>query len=188
MTAASSCCKGTIRMAARPPATSSAARALPRAMSFPAMRPTGSGFMARPRPTISIQGNYIGTDQTGTSAQAKLGRRHRDLPEAAHGNTIGGTTSSARNVISGNANQAVFIGDSGTNNNVVQGNYIGLNAAGTAALQNGSGIEITNSAQSNTIGGTGAGAGNVISGKSIRRHRHRPQREQQPRRREYRRA
>src|SRR5207245_2002030 len=48
--------------------------------------------------------------------------------------------------------------------NLIKGNFIGTNAAGTAALANfGNGITISNSAD-NTIGGNVSGAGNVISG------------------------
>ena len=53
-----------------------------------------------------------------------------------------------------------------TGGNVIQGNYIGTNAAGTAALANGVGLLIDSGASGNTIGGTSAGAGNVISGNS----------------------
>src|SRR5262249_4095015 len=50
--------------------------------------------------------------------------------------------------------------------NVLQGNKIGTNAAGTAAVSNsGNGVTILNAA-GNTIGGSSAGAGNVISGNS----------------------
>ena len=48
--------------------------------------------------------------------------------------------------------------------NVVEGNYIGTDAAGTSALANVDGIVITGSSYANIIGGTSAGAGNVISG------------------------
>ena len=54
----------------------------------------------------------------------------------------------------------------GASNNAVLGNFIGTNAAGTAALGNGTGVLIDNGASNNMIGGTGAGAGNVISGNS----------------------
>ncbi len=50
------------------------------------------------------------------------------------------------------------IAGSGTTGNLVEGNYIGLNAAGTAALGNtGHGINISSQASGNTIGGTSAG-------------------------------
>ena len=76
------------------------------------------------------------------------------------GNTIGGTTSGARNVISGNAVRGVFLAGSG---NFVFGNSIGTTADGTAAVRSdGSGIWIEGAY--NVIGGPSAGAGNLISG------------------------
>ena len=46
----------------------------------------------------------------------------------ATGNTIGGTTAAARNVISGNAVCGVYLIGQGTSGNVVEGDYIGTNA------------------------------------------------------------
>lgn len=72
--------------------------------------------------------------------------------------------SGARNIISGNHEYGVFILNSGTINNLVQGNYIGLAAGGVAALGNDSaGVFIADSAANNLIGGTVAGAGNAIA-------------------------
>ena len=57
-----------------------------------------------------------------------------------------------------------MLDSSGASGDVVQGNYIGTTAAGTAALGNiGSGIAVTGGTN-DTIGGTAIGAGNVISG------------------------
>src|SRR6185295_18010727 len=81
----------------------------------------------------------------------------------ASNNTIGGTTTAARNIISGHASQGIAIVNTGTTGNLVQGNFIGTNVNGTAAVSNGSGVGITN-APGNTIGGAVAGARNVISG------------------------
>ena len=65
--------------------------------------------------------------------------------------------------MSGNGNSGIFV--TGSPSNVIAGNYVGTNAAGTAALaNNGDGIVIGTAAANNTIGGTTAGAGNVISG------------------------
>src|SRR5437763_7447727 len=87
----------------------------------------------------------------------------------ASSNTIGGTTAGAGNVISGNSNNGIFLLNTGNvNNNLIQGNLIGTNAAGTAALPNGNaGIVLGGSLgalTNNTIGGTTAAARNVISG------------------------
>ena len=111
-----------------------------------------------------IQGNYIGTDATGTNA---LGNTNAGIRlDGVSGCTIGGTTTAARNLISGNNGDGVQIANASTGN-LVQGNFIGVNATGTAALGNAGnslgGVFISNS-NNNTIGGTAAGAGNVLSG------------------------
>lgn len=66
------------------------------------------------------------------------------------------------NLISDNAASGVEIA-AGASTNVVVGNFIGLNAAGNAALGNLEGVFI-NASPNNTIGGAGAGDGNLISG------------------------
>jgi hypothetical protein len=110
-----------------------------------------------------VKGSYIGTDVTGT---VDLGNAFRGLNIASSNNIIGGTTSAARNVISGNDNTGIFM-TARTTGNLVQGNFIGTNAAGTGAIGNGSGVvtegQSGNSA-SHTIGGTVPGARNIISG------------------------
>src|SRR5439155_20176725 len=49
--------------------------------------------------------------------------------------------------------------------NIVRGNYLGTNAAGTAQQGNRGGDGVQIDGQNNTIGGTTAGTRNVISGK-----------------------
>jgi hypothetical protein len=56
-------------------------------------------------------------------------------------------------------------GSSGVTNIHLEGNIIGLNAAGTAAVPNSDGVRISDGATLNVIGGAGV-AGNVISGNS----------------------
>jgi len=104
-----------------------------------------------------VRGNYIGTDASGTKA---VGGLHGfGVSASGTNNTVGGTTPAARNVISGNG-AGISIG-LGTK---VQGNYIGTDATGSFAVPNNSGIEVNFSDKSVVIGGTEAGAGNVISG------------------------
>jgi hypothetical protein len=109
-----------------------------------------------------VQGNRIGTDVTGTAALGN-GRAGVYLENASR-DQIGGTASGAGNLISGNFGDSgasgVYIAGAGTDN-VVQGNTIGTDVSGTAALRNGYGITIQNG-QNNLIGGPGAG--NLISG------------------------
>ena len=108
-----------------------------------------------------IEGNYVGTDATGTTALANPTGIEIDTAN----NTVGGTASGAGNLVSGNSGSGIVFFNTGATGNVVQGNYLGTNAAGTAALANhGDGVTIRNSADANTIGGSAAGAGNVISG------------------------
>ena len=121
----------------------------------------------------TIQGNFIGTNAAGMAA---IGNGFADVPDnfvyggielfgGVQSTTIGGTAAGAGNLISGNAAQGVYISDPGTTLNVVQGNNIGLNVSGSAALGNAfSGIGIFTNSTSNTIGGTTAAARNVISG------------------------
>jgi len=108
-----------------------------------------------------IRGNYIGCDAKGTSP---IRNRLCGINMAGCSNTIiGGTTEVARNVISCNREQGIEIG-SQSRYNIVQGNYIGTDAGGLAPLGNlGSGISLGGAAN-NVIGGSQAGAGNVISG------------------------
>ena len=116
-----------------------------------------------------LTGNLIGTNAEGTGAIPN--RRGVNIPDAP-GNTIGGTTSAARNVISGNTLEGVLIGGVSASGNVVQGNYIGTNLTGTAAVPNQAhGVAISGS-PNNVIGGTVAGAGQPHLGQRRQRHRH----------------
>lgn len=110
-----------------------------------------------------IRGNLIGTNAAGVAA---LGNALDGVGIFASGNTVGGAVAGAGNVISGNGppngGSGVYLDPSGTDT-VVQGNRIGTNAAGTAALPNVfNGVQIRSSG--NQIGGTAAGAGNLVSG------------------------
>ena len=107
-----------------------------------------------------VSGNYIGTTADGTSQLANVYGVYLDR---APSNTVGGTSTGERNVISGNTNSGVFITGASAMGNKVNGNYIGTSADGTAQLSNGYGIFIV-SAPSNTIGGTTSSERNLISG------------------------
>ncbi|HEV8483615.1 MAG TPA: Calx-beta domain-containing protein, partial [Blastocatellia bacterium] len=103
-----------------------------------------------------VQGNLIGTNAAGTNAISN--NTGVSIESLSFANLIGGAQAGARNVISANG-EGVHISSAG---NIVQGNFIGTNAAGTAALGNDAGVLVTQ--PNNTIGGTTPGAGNVISG------------------------
>jgi titin len=111
-----------------------------------------------------IQGNFIGTNLGGTAAIANKFDGILIRTKASD-NTVGGTAQGAGNVISGNGNDGVEVVDDGTKNNLVQGNFIGTNLGGTAAVANKfDGVLVRTGAVGNTVGGTSAGARNVISG------------------------
>lgn len=113
-----------------------------------------------------IEGNFFGTDVAGTSDLGNMQSGILIINSAK--NTIGGTTAVARNVISGNNARGVMVSGAGATGNLVQGNYIGTDVTGALDLGNTlSGVLVTG-APANTIGGTTAGARNVISGNGWR--------------------
>ena len=128
----------------------------------------GSGMLLQTNGGNVVEGNYIGTNTAGAAA----------LPNSSHGiavssanNLIGGPTAAARNVISGNQGNGIRLESPAATANRLQGNYVGLNATGTAALANvdpTGGVLLFNGATANLIGGPEAGAGNVISGNAQR--------------------
>jgi parallel beta-helix repeat protein len=126
-----------------------------------------SGVMITGSTQNQIEGNYIGTDVNGT---ADLGNTYYGvvLFGGAQSNTIGGTADGSVNVISGNNSSGVAIRQFNTNNNLVQGNYIGTTADGISHRGNSDhGVYIAEGAKYNTIGGTVAAARNIIGGNEL---------------------
>ena len=108
----------------------------------------------------TIECNLIGTDVSGATAKGNGAAG----VEALHspGNEIGGTSPGSGNVISGNGG-GISIAPDDAGANIVQGNLVGTDVTGTAAIPNSSiGIAVTS--PDNVIGGSAAGARNVISG------------------------
>jgi hypothetical protein len=106
-----------------------------------------------------IEGNYIGTDASGTKA---LGNDDGILLFSASQTRLGGSAAAARNVISGNRLNGVEIAASSAGHNAVEGNLIGTDATGTAPVGNETGVSVFGSTD-NLIGGTVPSAGNVIA-------------------------
>src|SRR5439155_15920820 len=86
----------------------------------------------------TVAGNFLGIDVLGTTA---LARAVDGAEVSGANNTIGGTDPADRNVISGNRVIGAEIRLNSATGNVVHGNFIGTNAAGTAALGGGVGRE-----------------------------------------------
>lgn len=110
-----------------------------------------------------VQGNYIGTDVSGTLAvpNGNIGVRVGISGTVYTENLIGGWGVGKGNLISGNTTYGIQVVNSDLT--TLQGNIIGLNASQTAALPNNYGISLRSSLN-NVIGGIDPGAGNVIAG------------------------
>ncbi len=111
---------------------------------------------------VSVYGNRIGTNAAGMSA---LGNIKGGVRAAGTNHVIGASFEGGRNLISGNGGPGIAV-LSGSTGIVIRNNYIGTDLPGTAALGNGTGIEVGLSVgdTSVTIGGSTFGEGNLISG------------------------
>ena len=108
---------------------------------------------------LKVVGCFVGTDAAGNAA---VGNVNGLSVTQASSVTIGGTDPADRNLISANSNYGL-IGNAMVDV-TVQGNLVGTNAAGTAAIPNTVGAYLSFSGGAQLIGGTSAGAANVFSG------------------------
>jgi len=99
----------------------------------------------------NISGNYIGLDAQGTAAPGNM-KVGIDI-DSASDNIIGGGTANARNIVSSNGWQGVWIHGDGADRNDISGNYIGTDSSGRVDVGNvESGVQIGGGAQDNQIG------------------------------------
>ena len=118
---------------------------------------------------VKVLGNFLGTDSAGATA---LGNGAAIIAPSDGGQQIGSPLPADRNLISGNSGSGVVLTNHNSETNTVQNNYIGVNAAGDAALPNeGSGIVLNGASGTQgptVIGGSvalsGSSEGNIISG------------------------
>ena len=147
------------------------------------------GTLATPATGNIIQGNFVGVATDGVSS---VGNRTEPAPApgSAEGNnlfgieisggnlnTIGGTAAGARNVVGFNADGVEI--DNGAQQNIIQGNFAGVGADGVTPTKNllhGIALRSSNGFAAplgpaqpnepgvsfNLIGGTTAGAGNLV--------------------------
>ena len=119
---------------------------------------SGDGIAFQGGSNNIVENCIIGLNAAGTLALPNgIGIEFID----SQNNRIGGTTAAQRNVISGNLGAGILF--SAASDVLIQGNFIGTNATGTAAIPNQVGINMAQAAD-NTVGGSAAGAGNLISG------------------------
>ena len=109
-----------------------------------------------------VVNNFIGTNAAGTEAIPNTDGIEI-FGEPASGNQIGGKIAGEGNLISGNSTGILIYQ---ADNTVIQGNSIGTNVLQDNALPNELGIKILSGANYSQIGGSAAGAGNIISGNS----------------------
>jgi len=114
-----------------------------------------------------IEASFVGTDANGMGSVPGNGEGIVILGSAAVGNTIGGTTATLRNVISGNLGAGVRL-DAGADSNNLGGNFVGVTATGLPLPNGAPGVLIAGGAHATRIGGAvtlqGTPPGNVISG------------------------
>lgn len=117
-----------------------------------------------------VEGNFFGTDPTGTMAGGGFSAIRLECSSSAGGNVIGGPLPRQRNLISNHSTTALQVLDGCLGNSIIN-NYIGTNAAGTAAIPNLQGVRLTsdNSVTGNLISGNfGTGIGVVGRNNLIR--------------------
>ena len=103
-----------------------------------------------------IEGNYVGTNASGTAALPNVQAMTVDSASTQ----IGGAAAGAGNLLSGN-NEGILL-SSGAAGTVIEGNLIGTDAGGNAPLANHFN-PVYIASNGTTIGGPGAGSGNVIA-------------------------
>ena len=112
-----------------------------------------------------VEGNYIGTDVTGTAALRQR-RPACSIDSGAANNTVGGTAAGAGNVISGNDSHGVIITGRGDDRQPGRGQLHRhqRHRHRRRCGNDDDGVLILDGAAANTVGGTTAGARNVITG------------------------
>ena len=108
-----------------------------------------------------VRGNLIGVNAAATLA---LGNTTQGIwiGFGASSNTVGGTAAGEANLIGGSVYAGIELNGVGTSGNLIAGNFIGTDASATLVAGNQWGIRIVSGASNNLIGGTSAGAGNLV--------------------------
>jgi hypothetical protein len=121
-----------------------------------------SGILIQGGSGNQIQGDYLGTDVSGTLPEGN-GSDGVSIVNSSN-NLVGGPNAGTGNLLSGNSLVGVRVMGTSSANNQILGNLIGTNATGTARVPNHFGGVFIDGSPHNTIGGLAAGDGNLISG------------------------
>ncbi len=120
---------------------------------------SGGGVLLNGAANVTITVDDVGLVNLSTGAVAHGNSGFGvELENGANHDTL------SSDVISGNNADGVVLTGSGTNNNTVQGSFLGTDPTGLHSLPNSWGVFVTGGASNNTFGGTTAATRNVISG------------------------
>ncbi|MGA9827552.1 MAG: right-handed parallel beta-helix repeat-containing protein [Rhodanobacteraceae bacterium] len=117
---------------------------------------TGYGVKASHVDDLTITGNFVGTDATGTSTTSPSGQGI--FIDTASGTVVGGTDPSERNLVAAGTNGIYLELLTGC---TVQGNYVAVDKSGEAPLPTFNAIVLSQTGNC-LVGGSAMGAGNVI--------------------------
>jgi len=139
--------------------------------------PASAGILLQSCSGALVKGNRIGTNAAGTEAIPNVRGMEINLSNNVH---IGGTAPGEGNLISGNGTGIRF---STSDDPIIQGNFIGTDAAGLLPIPNTKGIELggngalvgtatpggpgANVIAFNAVGVVATGSGNTIRGNAI---------------------
>jgi hypothetical protein len=118
------------------------------------------------RSALTVEGCFIGTTIDGLAAEPP-GSQQSCIAAGSGALNLGGTMPAARNLVSGCGHSGIVTGPGAT---VIEGNLLGTDATGTRAIPNRTAGITTSSASDSAslrIGGSAAGARNVISGNGL---------------------
>lgn len=142
--------------------TISGGRTIIRGLVITRFQRTGSGFGGHAisfsdtagNTNNRVEGNFLGTNRTGTTAEPNTGVAVVAEGPGTASNTIGGATPASRNLISANdqAGQRGGVELDASDANTIRGNLIGTKSDGTGDLGNGGpGISVAADADNNLI-------------------------------------
>jgi hypothetical protein len=107
-----------------------------------------------------VQGNFIGVNSNGTVKQPN---QTDGVSVTSANNTIGGTSLSFRNLVSGNGGNGILLAGASSSGNTIQGNLLGTTASGIGVLGNAANGVLLQTAPNALIGGTPV-TRNIIAG------------------------
>ncbi|MEZ5476638.1 MAG: right-handed parallel beta-helix repeat-containing protein [Thiolinea sp.] len=123
----------------------------------------GVGVVFNGSANAVVYNNFFGVGLDGTTA---VPNRLALWNIGSANMRIGGSAAGQRNLFSGNSGSSITFRGPNTDGSTVQGNYIGTDKTGLAAVANANGINFGNLSSGILVGGSAAGEGNLLSGQT----------------------